>query len=790
MPLINQTIPNLINGVSQQPAALRLPTQHVSQVNCFPSVVEGLKLRPPTEHVAKILEGSLGPAFLHRINRDVSERYFVIIRQESIKVFTMDGLEKTVAVPDGVAYLNEGDPKTAFWAVTVADSTFILNMNKTVAMKADLSTAQPSEGLIFVKHGEYGTKYTVFVDGANVADKTTSTTDVLDLDTTTIATSLMVSLSALSGYTCVRVGSVIHIKKNDGTAFILKAEDGRGNTALQTIKGKVQRFSELPSTAPEGIIFAVDADPESASDTYYVKFEVNNPGETFGEGTWKETVAPSIPYQLDPTTMPHVLRRESDGTFTFEEQVWGDRIAGDADTAPDPSFVGSTIKDIFFYKDRLSFLSDENVIQSEVGEYFNFFPVTVTQTLDSDPIDVRASHTKVSILRHAVPFNTKVVLFSDQTQFILSSAGGLSFKTVDIDQSTEFEANLHTKPIGVGKSIFFVTNKGDYNGVREYFVDSDTATNDAADVTAHVPTYIPAGTFKLSASTIEDMVVAFTSGFTHGFYLYKFLSVNQQRVQSAWCQMVVGDEDETEVVSGEFIETTLYLVIQRSDGVYIEKMRLEPGRVDPYSSFTTCLDRRIDETKLLGRFYDPDTDATTITVPYICDAPMRVVTRADAEVPSVTPALSANIFSQLDDAIVVRGNWSTRPVWVGQIVNASVELSTFFYRKQSPTGGVIVESSGRLQLRRMTVVYADSGYFKFSVTPVGKPTSNYVFNGRIVGDGNNILGEVALTSGEFKVPILSKNDLVTITFSSDSFLPFRLINIKWEGMYVAKSQSL
>ena len=48
MPLVSRTIPNLVQGVSQQPEVLRLSSQATSQVNGFSSVVEGLKKRPPT----------------------------------------------------------------------------------------------------------------------------------------------------------------------------------------------------------------------------------------------------------------------------------------------------------------------------------------------------------------------------------------------------------------------------------------------------------------------------------------------------------------------------------------------------------------------------------------------------------------------------------------------------------------------------------------------------------------------------------------------------------------------
>ena len=43
MPLVSRTIPNLVQGVSQQPEVLRLSSQATSQINGFSSVVEGLK---------------------------------------------------------------------------------------------------------------------------------------------------------------------------------------------------------------------------------------------------------------------------------------------------------------------------------------------------------------------------------------------------------------------------------------------------------------------------------------------------------------------------------------------------------------------------------------------------------------------------------------------------------------------------------------------------------------------------------------------------------------------------
>ena len=67
MPLITRSIPNLIGGVSQQPEILRLENQATAQENGFSGVVEGLKKRPPTNHVAKISSSSIALSCNHSL---------------------------------------------------------------------------------------------------------------------------------------------------------------------------------------------------------------------------------------------------------------------------------------------------------------------------------------------------------------------------------------------------------------------------------------------------------------------------------------------------------------------------------------------------------------------------------------------------------------------------------------------------------------------------------------------------------------------------------------------------
>ena len=171
--------------------------------------------------------------------------------------------------------------------------------------------------------------------------------------------------------------------------------------------------------------------------------------------------------------MPHVLIRQADGDFRFARvdgdtysvtvgsttqsytlPQWGERTVGDEESAPNPSFIDAPINNVFFFRNRLGFLADDNVILSRVSEFFNFFPETVITVIDSDPIDVAASHTKVAILKNAVSMGEQLILFSDQTQFVLaSSSDTLTPSTANVIVATEFESSSAAQPVGSGSSI-------------------------------------------------------------------------------------------------------------------------------------------------------------------------------------------------------------------------------------------------------------------------------------------------------------------------------------------------
>jgi hypothetical protein len=785
MPLVSRTIPNLVQGVSQQPEVLRLNSQAGEQINGFSSVVEGLKKRPSTNYVAKLSNSSFGNAYIHTINRDTTERYIVVITNGVLNVYGLDGTAKTVVNQTGSAsYITTANPKQDFVCVTVADYTFILNKTKTTAMKATTSSAKIEQATYSVLQGVNSTPYSITIDGITYSITSGSTSSKAIRD------SLFSAVGSPSGITLTKIGdSSFAIVKSSGTLEVT-ASDGYGDDASQVVKDKVQSFSDLPVPAINGQIVEITGEAGNTFDNYFVKF-------ISADNLWEETVAPDTKTTIDELTMPHVLIRTADGNFRFTQvdgstytlsgttynvPSWGKRLVGDVDTVPNPSFINRRLNDVFFHRNRLGFLSDENVIFSRAGEFFDFFPETITQVLATDPIDVAGTHTKVAILRHAISFDEELLLFSDQTQFILSGGAVLSSENVRIDVTTEFENDKNVKPIGAGSNVYFSFNKGNFQGIREFFISSDTDTKQADDITANVPKYLPSNIFKLSSATTENILVALSSDEKNTLYVYQYYVSQNRRLQSAWSKWTFGTSVTDNILNIDFIENILYLINERSDGVYLEKLDVSPALTDTGETYLTHLDRKLNNTQIT-EVYNAGTNQTTITLPYTITNTMKVVGRSGA---SNKAGQAIATVSQTGTSIVVSGDITAQNYFVGEQYEFQFVFSQQFIQVADTQGSRISVKEGRLQIRNWSVSFNDTGYFTAEVQPVGRALSTTTYTGTITGSG--LLGTVNLDDGDFTFAVQSENDKLTVSIKNDSHLPSNFINASWQGYYVTASQ--
>ena len=322
------------------------------------------------------------------------------------------------------------------------------------------------------------------------------------------------------------------------------------------------------------------------------------------------------------------------GVPNYGLPVWAERITGDLESAKNPSFVGAKINNVFFFRNRLGFLANDNVILSTVSEFFNFFRETVLTVIDSDPIDVAASHTKVAILKNAVNMGEKLILFSDQTQFVLSSsADNLTPKTANVLVATEFESSDGATPVGAGSSIYYLTSKGQFAGLREYVTQTGIDVKDAANLTIHVPRLLPSDIYKIAISTNEDVLVLLGAKDPHILYVNKWLYGGKgEKVLNAW--FTYSFSNDRAIKNIDFIGSELFLVTEDIvdagvvSEVNLEKIPFEPDFKEPNSDYQFYLDRKITEaTSGLSMSYSTVAQVTTVTCPYLLDSQMKIVAR-------------------------------------------------------------------------------------------------------------------------------------------------------------------
>ena len=822
MGVISRSIPTLLRGISQAADATKQADHADLQNNANSSPVQGLTKRSGLQYLATISNGTIGNVHIQTINRDLSERYIAIFSNGNVKVYELDGTELTVHKPDGVNYLATTNPRDQIKTVTIADFTFVVNTSVVTQMDNALSAGSDTQAIVFINQVLDKTTYTLTVDG-NTVTKNTSSDD--PLSTTTVATSLKNSLnSALTGFTIAQNGAVLHIKKNDGSNFSIDGGDTQGNTTITIVKDSVQRFTDLPTVSPNGYVVEIKGDESTNFDNYYVKFVTNN-GGALEEGQWEETVKDGIKFKFNYDTMPHVLIRQADGNFRFARvdgdsydvtvgsntqsytlPQWGERTVGDEESAPNPSFIDAPINNVFFFRNRLGFLADDNVILSRVSEFFNFFPETVITVIDSDPIDVAASHTKVAILKNAVSMGEQLILFSDQTQFVLaSSSDTLTPQTANVIVATEFESSAKAAPVGSGSSIYYLTDKGDFAGVREYITQGDVQVRDAANITIHVPRLIEKNIFKFAVSTNEDVLILLGTDKPNTLYVNRWLEGERgNKILNSWSTFTINSTRRIRNI--DFINNDLFMVIEQDTGTTLEKMPFAADYKEAYSEFEYHLDHKVTETTAgVNVAYNPTTNASTFTLPYQLRGKMNIVGRylsstetstyvdPQGNTQTLKPAQvvqSTNLTNGSVNTIVVKGDYRNSKFIIGE----TYEMLYRFSRQRviqaaggDQQGEVI---SGRLQIHHWYIKYENTGFFQVEVTPESRDTSIHKFTGRLLGSASTSIGQINLATGTFRFPIMTRADTVAIDVKNNTFLPTQLSSAEFEGLFYMRSRRL
>lgn len=714
-------------------------------------------------------------------------------------------------------YLGAADTKNLEF-LTDNDVTYILNKEKVV----NYTSTQSPDGLpnawlvelrtfvtskpytITVKWKNTSTNATGQFPGAGVTfSSTVGLDDFYDKVTTTATTG---HGAQTANYTIERYNNVFIFQPAANHEITDIEVQGEGLDYIIATHNEVSNVTRLPQSGFHGKKIKVVNVESIDIDDMYVQYYIddNTADGTAGEGSWTECVAPSIDFELDPKTLPHQLVRNGTyGHFELKPITWEDRRVGDKTTNPDPAFVGRNMNGMFFYRNRLCFLTGSNVQMSRANKLYDFFAKSALAVGDDDPVDVTAVSTRPVDLSYVSQTSVGVMLFGTNEQFLLTTNNDiLSPKTAQINTISKFAIDPKLEAKSMGTSTVFFSKTNNFLSSFELVGLSSTSAPNTFEHTQIVPELLPATIDKVTTSPPKSILCFGETG-TETLYQYRFLRVGEKELATAWYQWSLPGK----LIHLFFDDRDLYAVVYDSTGrCFLVSYNLSQAnktgylKVDDFS-FDPCLD-----LWTLNPVSYYNAGKTTFCLPYpaafakstyavLLDTSNQVQLNGESAFfyADSTEAAAVSIRSLgtvSTDAQTGNAKWEIdgdlrgRDIIFGFKYTMEVELPTIFLQggdAESPQ----TDYDSDLILKQLKVLTGPSGPVSYKIDIKGISPTTYTKVNTDIGDYTYNALNVSL--GDTKtVPIFQRNKNVTITAIGDSPLPVNLLSITWEGRATSK----
>jgi hypothetical protein len=748
-------------------------------------------------------------------------------------------------------YLRQSsDPRANIKAITLGDTTLLLNKTVTVAQNNIATDTISKDVVFFIKQGdyekEYGFTFISGITGLEVKAASTSgasstgtngnSSTILDQIAEDIAVkrtdlknagfnprSIQKVLASSGDYnnntthpndvlTNFTDKNVIALKNDTYTNEILPVDDLSGN-GMGVVYNSVSAITDLPLVCLNGMKIKVKGNADSGVDDFYVKFKadsIEDEGFTtttpssnvelmvpnVGKGSWVETVGEASSSGLDNTTLPYSLVNDNTNQFLIRPTSYASLQVGDLLSNPHPSFVGNKISNMFFFRNRLGFVSNDNIIMSESGLgvlnnanqiNFNFYRTSVRSLLDSDPIDVTIAGTKVADIKSAVGFQENLILFSNNSQFVLKGGNLLTPSTVSIAPITNFETDVKVEPVALGSYIYFAFNRSSFAGIQEFTITSNTDNYNSTEITEHVPIYIPKNITHIIGSSSEDIIAVFTSSTPKVVYIYKYFWSNNKKILSSWSKFTF----DFDINNMNIFEGLMYFVGTKENKTHLLTLDLQTAVTDAGATYNTLLDMR--RTVVMGAsgnvepsstndFVRSTTSTTVVPLEYTASAGDTIEVYDDEGnklTLTETMPLSGTATS------VTLSNAHTGKVFSGLAYTMKYVFSEQVFKEaagqsKAPSGFI------KAQIRNGVVFFNNTRGFKVKVKADNRDEVSSVFTPILVG--TSTIGNIDLEDGHFKFPVFTDASGTVITIENDSALPSNFSSAEFE-MFVHRRSS-
>lgn len=812
-PLRSRPIPSIIQGVSQQTPQQRRDAQCEAQQDCINSPTLGVVARNGCDIQAFVAALHLTNPYVYEILRGSSEHYLVILNGGQLQVWDLNTFT-LCALSGSSAYLHSTagvDDRDNFKIQSVGDFHFFINRSISPQLDPASVSANPNPAaIVFFEAGNYLTTYVVTVEfsgnlytfsyqtpdnsvpgnfayiqtnqlaatfyramtgsvatgggtgkgvGSSGFDGSTGTGYTTGAGSGNVTGTT--TLGAL-GFTITIEGNLLLIQRtSDQLPFTVDATDGSGDTAINVIQNEVVSLANLPKGGFQGFVIKVAGTAGNSTNAPYFLTYNSTAGQG---GAWVETVAPSTETAFLNNTMPVTLFCSAVDTFEIVQPTWLKRISGDGITSAfNPGFVGAFFTDISFFDGRLGLHTAATTDYSASNNPYNFWPASAQLALDTDPISIQlAASDTTAIVQRASVIDEQVTLWAQRTQFRLNSGvNPFAAQFIQAPPSTNYEFNPNCGFVKLGVRLYFTYEADNWASVYILQYQNGRAVGDT-DITAHVPALIPEGTRGIAVSVPDKMLFVRTDAAPDQLYLYNYLESGGQVEQSAWN---LWNLPEGTILWHGVYQRLLYVLLQRTEGIYFLTVPLSAFHKDPGGSYALRLDMRQTEASC-HMVYNRPNNQTLVNFNHPFGVTetgdLRLVIRlSDAkfgrgQIPQVIAATGTSM--------LVRGDVTGSKFYVGTRITSSRQESPFFIR--TATGHIPTE---RLTVKNWWIDYRASGYTRIEV--YNTETGNQAVT-ELVGDQPVTLGaDVQLQTGSMRALVDSDPLKVTITLINDSPYP-------------------
>ena len=597
------------------------------------------------------------------------------------------------------------------------------------------------------------------------------------------------ALDAISGtgITATITGNCLHLKRS--TAFAVSTPEPQ---LMNIVTNEANTVAELPTNCRHNFVVKI-VNSGDEDDDFYLKFKQNNAGtgnqDYFGEGVWEECPAPGIDIEIDPDTMPIRVVRElagntyPQGRFLVQSINYTKRDVGDDNTNPVPSFIGSTLEKMLFFRNRLVVLSKGNVIMSKTNDFFNFFSTTAMSESTSDPIDIQASSTFPTTLHDGIEVNSGLLLFSSNQQFMLTTdSDALTPSTAKINYLCSYNYNPKTVPFSLGTTSGFINSTGKNSRIFEMadirregeptVLEQSKIVSKKLPINLTKPTTSKENSLLLLASKYYD-----NSAKTNEVWGFRFYNNGEKRVQSAWFRWLLSGK----LIHHAILDDVYYVVVKSGADVVIEAIdvkKQDDTTTIGVEDFPIHLDRHSQLSALSSGSYNATTKKTTFARPtgYVSTQQLAVYNHNAGN--DIGRFAKANTVSGTQN-LEVEGDWTGTTFMLGYLYDWSLNLPTIFVTK-SVGDKTRSDTRSSLVVHRVHLTFGQLGNIDTTIKRKGRVdyTTNLSASEIDSLKANNlpIVEDVIQT-----IPIYERNTNLDIEIKSTHPSPATLFSMNWEG---------